>query len=104
MHPGHLLLDESGALCGILDWTEARIGDPNTDLAMMRRCFGRAALDVIADTLRARGAATWPHMIEHAIERASLFPAHAADWASRTNNEAILAYARSEMQRDVTPA
>lgn len=104
MHPGHLLLDESGAFCGILDWTEARIGDPGIDLAMMLRCFGRAALDAIVDALVAHGGTTWPHVIDHAIERVSLFPAQAADWAARTNNEAILAYAKSEMGRDIDVA
>ena len=102
LHPGHLLLDESGAICGILDWTEARVGDPGIDLAMMFRCFGRDALDVIVDSFVANGATTWPRVIDHAIERAAVFPAAAADWAARTNNDAILAYAKSEMETSGT--
>ncbi len=101
MHPGHLLLDEGGALTGILDWTEARVGDPAIDLAMMLRCFNREALETIVTAFAAHGGTTWPQIVEHVIERVSLFPAQAADWAARTNNESILEYARSEMRRDI---
>jgi aminoglycoside phosphotransferase (APT) family kinase protein len=101
MHPGHLLLDENGALTGVLDWTEGRIGDPGIDLAMMHRCFGKPALEAIVDALVANGGTTWPRALEHATERVSFFPAQAADWAARANNEAILAYAKSEMERDI---
>lgn len=101
MHPGHLLLDESGALCGILDWTEARVGDPGIDFAMMLRCFGRASLDTIVEAFAANGGTMWQRVIDHAVERESLFPASAADWAARTNNDAILAYAKAELAKQL---
>jgi aminoglycoside phosphotransferase (APT) family kinase protein len=93
LHPGHMLLDEHGTLTGILDWTEGRVGDPGIDLAMMLRCFGRPALEAIAGGLER----SWPRAVEHAIERAATFPASAADWADRTGNADILAYAKSEL-------
>lgn len=97
LHPGHLLLDDGGALTGVLDWTEARVGDPGIDLAMMHRCFGRPALEAIVAAMAAHGGATWPRAVAHAIERAATFPAAAADWADRTGNADVLAYAKSEL-------
>lgn len=99
LHPGHLLLDERGAICGVLDWTEARVGDPGIDLAMIHQCFGRAALEAVLAAFAAHGGIVWDRAAEHAIERAAMFPALAAEWAHRTGNAAILAYARAELRR-----
>lgn len=103
LHPGHMLL-EDGALTGVLDWTEARVGDPGVDLAMMVRCFGRGATEAIHAGLVASGGRTWDRAIDHAVERAVMFPAAAADWAARKGNDAILEYARSSLESDIALA
>lgn len=89
LHPGHMLLADDGRLVGILDWTEAHVGDPSIDLAMFHQCFGREALEALV----ARFPIDWP--VEHAIERAAAFPALAAAWGARTGNDAAIAHARS---------
>ncbi|MGW8376777.1 aminoglycoside phosphotransferase family protein [Streptomyces sp. ODS28] len=59
----HLLLDEDGELTGVLDWTDAALGDPAEDLAGLAISVGaRAACRVAAPTgygpgTRARGIA-----------------------------------------------
>lgn len=91
MHPGHLLLDERGAIIGILDWTEAHVGDPAIDYAMIFKCFGREVLDATAV------GAPWANLVTRAIERTYAFPAFGAEWAARAGNAEIMAYVRSEL-------
>lgn len=101
LHPGHLLLDEQARICGVLDWTEAHVGDPANDFAMMHRCFGRSALEAIVAAFAAHGGVTWPGLVEHAIARADWFPAAAADWADRAGNAAILEMARTHLAQQL---
>lgn len=95
LHPGHMLLDSSGRLVGILDWTEAQVNDPVVDFAMFFGCFGRAATEALVARFERAGGRTWPRLLDHAAERWAVFPALAAEWALRTGNEAILEHARS---------
>ncbi|HVK76644.1 MAG TPA: macrolide 2'-phosphotransferase [Kofleriaceae bacterium] len=97
LHPGHLLLDDGGRLTGVLDWTEAHIGDPSIDLAMFVGCFGRPALERLLPRLVARGLPTWPRLVDHCVERWHAFPVLGAEWALRTGNDAVLAHARSHL-------
>lgn len=97
LHPGHMLLDEGGQLVGVLDWTEARITDPSVDFAMFYFCFGRPALETLIARFEASGGRTWPTMLEHAIERSAVSPALGAEWAARTGNESVLAFARARL-------
>lgn len=96
LHPGHLLLADDATLVGILDWTEAKVTDPAVDLAMIHMCFGRAALETVAEHLERRGVAA-ASLIEHAIERAAIFPVLGAAWALKTNNEVVLAQVRAQL-------
>ena len=97
LHPGHLLLTEGGRLTGVLDWTEAQIGDPSTDLAMMHRCFGRGVLDDLVARCTRRDGGDWAELIPHAIERAAAFPAIGAAWAVRTGTTSMLSYLREQL-------
>ncbi|MEV0702753.1 aminoglycoside phosphotransferase family protein [Saccharopolyspora sp. NPDC050389] len=45
----HLLVDESGAISGVLDWTDAEIGDPATDVAGLVISVGAPAAARIAE-------------------------------------------------------
>lgn len=97
LHPGHLLLDSSAKLTGILDWTEAKVTDPSFDLAMCFGCFGGDVLDRLAPHLRAHGAPLWPGWELHSKERWAAFPITGADWALRNHNQAVLEYARHQL-------
>jgi aminoglycoside phosphotransferase (APT) family kinase protein len=97
LHPGHLLLDAEATLVGILDWTEAKVTDPSFDLAMFFGCFGGDALERLAPHLRAHGAPLAHGWEQHAKERWAAFPIVGADWALRTENQAILDYARHQL-------
>ncbi|MDX2088685.1 MAG: macrolide 2'-phosphotransferase [Kofleriaceae bacterium] len=100
LHPGHMLLAETGALVGVLDWTEARIADPSVDFAMFHYCFGRAPLDALVERFAAHGGLTWPGMLEHTLERVAIWPALAAEWAVRTGNTAVLETTKAQLPRE----
>lgn len=104
LHPGHLLLDERGALTGILDWTEAKVADPSIDLAMFLGCFGRAPTEALVGRLTALGAPMWPGIVDHAAERWAIGPAVGAEWALRTDNPGVLEYMRTMMAELLAPA
>ncbi|WP_437818460.1 macrolide 2'-phosphotransferase [Sorangium sp. So ce1078] len=95
LHPGHMLLDEGGRLTGILDWTEAHLGDPSIDFALFVGAFGKAALDECIARFEAAGGTTWPGLAAHALERWAAFPALAAKWGVESGNEGVIAHARS---------
>lgn len=97
LHPGHLLLDEAGAVSGVLDWTEAHFGDPSTDLAMCFGCYGAATFARILERFTARGGVTWPGLAEHAAERWAFFPVMGAAWALRTGSAFALEHSRGQL-------
>ena len=98
LHPGHMLLSPDGALCGVLDWTEARVSDPVVDLAMFHGCFGRTALDEMLAAFAAAGGRTWPRLAEHAVERWAFGPVLGAEWALRHDQPDVLAWSKSQLQ------
>jgi aminoglycoside phosphotransferase (APT) family kinase protein len=98
LHPGHMLLDASGRLTGILDWTEAKLTDPTLDLAMFHGCFGAGPLAALLERLAARGCTLPPKVAHHAAERWAVSPALGAAWALRTNNPGVLEHCRAQLQ------
>lgn len=97
LHPGHMLLADDGHVVGILDWTEGKVTDPAIDFAMFHMCFGQAPLEQLVAAFERAGGRTWPRMIEHAIERCSVFPVLGAEWALRTGNDEVLEQVRAQL-------
>ncbi|MDC3961474.1 macrolide 2'-phosphotransferase [Polyangium jinanense] len=95
LHPGHMLLDEEGRLTGILDWTEAHLGDPSIDFALFVGAFGKAALDACLERFEAAGGTTWSGLAAHAAERWAAFPALGAKWGLTAGNDGAIEFART---------
>ena len=55
LHPGHWLVDDEHRLLGVLDWTEAKVTHPGTDLAMLFGCCGGRALSALLTRMTALG-------------------------------------------------
>jgi GTPase len=98
LHPGHLLVDETGRLVGVLDWTEAKLTDPTVDFAMMYGCFGEEATRELLHRFERAGGPTWPGLLEHAKQRWAISPVLGADWALRTANDIVLAQTRAQLR------
>jgi macrolide phosphotransferase len=97
LHPGHLLLAEDGRVTGILDWTEAHLGDPAVDFAFVAGAFGKSALETCIARFEAAGGTSWPGLAAHAAERWAAFPALAAKWGLDMGNAAVLEHARTQL-------
>ncbi len=58
LHPAHLLGDPArGVLTGVLDWADASLGDPATDLAGVVSAYGREVAEGIEPDLAERAVA-----------------------------------------------
>jgi macrolide phosphotransferase len=97
LHPGHLLVDDGGRLTGILDWTEAHVGDPASDFTYVAGGFGEAALARCIARFEAAGGKTWPGLAEHAGERWAAVPALIAKWGLDTENDAVVDHALQQL-------
>lgn len=87
LHGAHLLVDDDNAISGVLDWSEAHVGDPATDFALLYPSLGDAALASLLDAYGAAGGRTWPGMARHVVERWLAYPAVIADFARMTGDD-----------------
>ncbi|WJK33085.1 macrolide 2'-phosphotransferase [Solwaraspora sp. WMMA2065] len=74
LHPGHTLVDDSGALAGILDWTDAEIGDPGQEFVEAARKFDPPMLAQLLESYRRHGGPLWPGLSQHAVEAIAFAP------------------------------
>ncbi|PFG93224.1 macrolide phosphotransferase [Saccharopolyspora erythraea NRRL 2338] len=98
LHFGHTLVDGSGALVGLLDWTDAAVADPALDFAAPRLAFGPDGLDRLLGHYAEAGG-TVPelfgeHIAEHTAFRSSaLLGLHGL----RLGNPGYVAIARARL-------
>lgn len=65
IYPGHVLVDESGAITGVIDWTTARVDDPARDLVFSYALGGEEAFAATVDAYAASGGQPGEHLLEH---------------------------------------
>lgn len=87
LFPGHILLDENHKVSGIIDWTEAQVGDVANDFTAHFLLFGEQALADLIQAYKQAGGYTWPKMKEHIIELLSIQPITIAEFAESSGNE-----------------
>jgi len=74
LHPGHTLVDETGALVGVLDWTDARIADPGQEFVEAARKFEPEMLERLVDAYERAGGPAWPGLRAHVKEAIAFAP------------------------------
>nr|WP_318183951.1 phosphotransferase [Metabacillus idriensis] len=47
LHPPYILIDKDEYVCGILDWTEAKVSDPGKDFVLYATIFGEKELQIL---------------------------------------------------------
>ncbi|MBZ9739768.1 MULTISPECIES: macrolide 2'-phosphotransferase [unclassified Mesorhizobium] len=97
LHAGHVLVNADDRAMGIIDWTEAEIGDPATDFKFHLMGFGEEGLDRLIDEYEAAGGRTWPKMRCHVASRLSAFPITYALFALESSDEQHLGEARRQL-------
>lgn len=68
LYAGHVMVDSDGRVTGMIDWTEARLGDPAIDFIGHIRGFGLDALPSLIEAYRAAGGHIWPRFIDHCLK------------------------------------
>ncbi|AWK12262.1 macrolide 2'-phosphotransferase [Streptomyces spongiicola] len=74
LHPGHTLVDEDGRLTGVLDWTDAEIGDPGQEFVEAARKFDPPTWDLLLKAYRDHGGPAWPGLREHVLNAIAFAP------------------------------
>lgn len=94
LHPPHVLIDGDAKVTGILDWTEAHLGDAATDFALFYAALGEKTLGVLLEKYAAHGGRRWPAMTAHIAAMWSAYPVIIADFAASSGQEGPLGLAQ----------
>jgi macrolide phosphotransferase len=97
LHAGHMLVEQDGRVTGLLDWTDAGVGDPAVDFALYDAIFGEAAFQALLERYRDAGGRTWPRLQDHVIERLAAYSLTMATYALRTGDEVHVERARAAL-------
>ena len=98
LHPGHLLIDDSGAILGIIDWTELHFGDPGLDFSMVLGCFGDEALAQVLEHFQQAGGRRWEAMEQHIAARWEFTAVTTAAWGLKHDDQAVVEHARAHLR------
>lgn len=98
LHVGHVFVDETTQVRGIIDWSEARLADPAFDFMLHLLGFGAASLDALIADYAACGGRTWPQMAKHIGERLAAYPVQYALFALDSGDPVHLAQVRERLR------
>lgn len=87
LFPGHILVDADHKVIGMIDWTEAQVGDIANDFTAHYLLFGEQALVDLIKAYGQAGGYTWPKMKAHIIELLSIQPITIAEFAETSGSE-----------------
>ncbi|MEK4650220.1 macrolide 2'-phosphotransferase [Niallia sp. FSL W8-0954] len=97
LHPGHILVESSGNVTGLIDWTEAKVADISTDFVGHYRVFGEEGLDTLIKAYKEAGGYHWPKMREHIIELNAAYPVGIAEFALISGMDEYIQMANKEL-------
>lgn len=98
LHVGHVFVDDTSQVRGIIDWSEARLGDPAFDFMLHLLGFGQASLDALIADYAQCGGRTWPQMGKHIGERLAAYPVQYALFALDSGDPVHLAQVRERLR------
>lgn len=104
LHAAHVLVDEASRATGLLDWTEAEVGDPSIDFVFHLMGFGAEGLDRLLAEYEAAGGRTWPGIRAQVGERLAAFPIKYALFALTSGLDEHLAAVRPLLGLESGPA
>lgn len=68
LHPGHIIIDKSNYVTGLIDWSEVGVGDVSVDFLAHQLIFGKEGLEKLIHAYSSAGGETWARMDEHIVE------------------------------------
>lgn len=100
LYVGHVLIDNTERVSGMIDWSEARVDDPAIDMAAHLMVFGEEGLAKLLLTYEAAGGRVWPRLAHHIAERLAFGAVTYALFALDSGNEEYLAAAEGAARRN----
>ncbi len=97
LYAGHVLADEDGEVCGVIDWSEGEVGDPSVDFSGHLAVFGEQGLRDLIFWYQELGGRVWEAVFEHSVERYSTAPLNYAMFAIETNLDEHMQAARGQL-------
>ncbi|ENO4542947.1 macrolide 2'-phosphotransferase [Shigella flexneri] len=97
LYVGHVLIDNTERVSGMIDWSEARVDDPAIDMAAHLMVFGEEGLAKLLLTYEAAGGRVWPRLAHHIAERLAFGAVTYALFALDSGNEEYLAAAKAPL-------
>ena len=95
LHPPHVLVDAGIGVVGILDWSEAHVGDAATDFALLYASMGAAACASLLRAYEARGGRVAGRMLEHIAETWAAYPTTLMEFALQSGESGPLQLAQA---------
>jgi len=102
LHPGHTLVDADGTLLGILDWTDAEVGDPGQEFVEAARKFPPHVLDQLIGAYAANGGPAWPGLHDHVVEAIAFAPLALAVLGAEAGQQRYIDKARAVLSVPTT--
>lgn len=97
LYVGHVLVDRSERVTGMIDWSECRVDDPSIDMASHLMVFGEAGLAKFLALYEAAGGRVWPRIAHHVTERLAVWPVTYALFGLDSGNQEHLATAKAQL-------
>jgi macrolide phosphotransferase len=97
LYVGHVLVDGSERVTGVIDWSECRVDDPSIDMSSHLMVFGEAGLSKFLAAYERAGGRVWPRVAHHVAERLALAPVAYALFGLESGNEQHLAAAKAQL-------
>ena len=97
LYAGHVLVEPDGRPTAVIDWTEARLGDPSIDFTGHATVFGPESLERLIAAYENAGGRTWPRMTAHITERAAAAPVLYGLFALLTQSPDHIAAAKAQL-------
>ncbi len=96
LYVGHVLIDNTERVSGMIDWSEARVDDPAIDMAAHLMVFGEEGSRSSSSRMK-RPVAGWPRLAHHIAERLAFRAVTYALFALDSGNEEYLAAAKAQL-------
>jgi macrolide phosphotransferase len=97
LYAGHVTVDASARISGVIDWSEAEVSDPSIDFTGHLAVFGPESLEALVSEYARAGGRTWATMVEQIEHRHSASPIKYGLFALVSRNEEHLAAARAQL-------
>lgn len=97
LYAGHVLTQEDGEVCGMIDWSTAHVSDIALDFSGHAAVFGEESLRLLISSYEQQGGQVWDKLFEQAVERAAAAPLAYGYFALETQDDTHLKAAKLQL-------